>query len=411
MLSLFTELYFFLIKLITPFYRRAGDFVKNRRTLWQDLKDWRDAHPGAITWFHCASLGEYEMARPLMQRIREMGKAQVLLVTFYSESGYEQRKRDILPDGIFYLPADGIKRPAQFMNIIQPAIAYFVKYDFWPGYMEQIKKRRIPAILINGAFREDQIFFQWYGGGMMKLLKSFAHLFVQYEPSAALLKKHGVDQVTVSGDLRFDRVAQISDNLVDQPLIRKFCQSGFTLIAGSSWPVEEELLANAFGPLEKKGVKLLIVPHDVSENHIRSIELLFTDFHCERLSQAREALLSKYDVMIVDSIGKLAYSYPYAKIALVGGGFSGKLHNILEALVHGVPVMFGPETEKFPEAIYFHRHGLAFEIKSADELSTKVLYLKENPAELAQISALCRKQTASMKGAVNKVFEEIYGGM
>lgn len=407
--ALFTEIYFALIKLISPFYRRASEFISNRKNLWQDLEQWRKQHPQDITWFHCASLGEYEMARPLMQKIREKQKAGCLLVTFYSVSGYEQRKRDTLPDGIFYLPADGLNRPARFLNIIRPTYVFFVKYDFWPGYMEQLRKRRIPVILINGVFRENQYFFKWYGSGMLKLLKSFAHLFVQYEPSAVLLQKHGIDNISVSGDLRFDRVAQISENLIDQPLIRKFCQSGFTVIAGSSWPAEEELLSFAFSDLKKKGVKLLLVPHDVSENHIRSIESLFTDFHCSRLSQASEALLPKYDVLIVDSIGKLAYSYPYARLALVGGGFSGKLHNILEALVHGVPVMFGPEIEKFQEATHFSSLGLAFEIKNAEDLTSRVLYLKEHPEELAQISAECRKQSASMKGAVDKVFTEIYG--
>lgn len=409
MLSIFTEIYFALIKLVAPFYPRAAGFVRNRKTLWTDLSAWRQNHPGHLTWFHCASLGEYEMARPLMQRIKENGKAEVLLVTFYSESGYEHRKRDILPDGIFYLPADGVKRPAKFLDIIRPDIVYFVKYDFWPGYMERLKRMRIPVILINGVFREEQIFFRWYGGGMLRLLKSFAHLFVQYALSAELLNKHGIEQVTISGDLRFDRVAQISENLIDQPMIRKFCQSGFTVIAGSSWPLEEELLAGSLEKLRKKGIKLLVVPHDVSEQHIRSIATCFTDFHTERLSLAREAMLHKYDVLIVDSIGKLAYSYPYAKMALVGGGFTGKLHNILEALVHGVPVMFGPETQKFQEATYFKKLGLAFEVKDAEELSTRVLYLKDHPDEWAQISAECRKQTAAMKGAVHKVFEEIYG--
>ncbi len=409
-LSIFvSEIFYLLLRCAAPFYPKAKAFIRARKEIFPELTEFRRRNPGHLTWFHCASLGEYEMAKPLMQMIRENGKTDVLLVTFFSSSGYDQRKTDPLPDGVFYLPADGNRRAARFLEIVKPDLAYFVKYDFWPGYIYRLKQTGVPAILINAVFRKEQIFFKSYGTGMLQLLKSFAHIFVQYAPSAELLAQQGIHQVSISGDLRFDRVAQISENRVTLPLIQKFCDTGFTVIAGSSWPAEETLLASVYRNLQKKGIKILIVPHDVSENHLQNIENLFTDFHCQRLSRCSETLLPKTDVLMVDTIGKLVYSYPYAQLALVGGGFSGKLHNILESLVHGVPVLFGPNIRRFQEAEYFVKQGSAFAVHNAETLTQKILFFRENPLELARISEQCRAQTAQMKGAVLKVYHEIYG--
>lgn len=400
-----------LLRIISPFNAKAKAFLETRKGLVQDLDAWRTEHRGDLTWFHCASLGEFEMARPLMELIKNNKKTDLILVTFFSPSGYDNRKNDPLCDGVFYLPFDGPTTPQKFIKVVQPNLAYFVKYEFWPGYMMALNKANIPVILINGIFRPSQIFFKWYGTGMKRLLKKFAHLFVQYEPSALLLEQHGVQDVSVSGDLRFDRVSQMAEKAIDYPYIKSFCEKGFTLVGGSTWQQEEQLLTDVLTYFARSAnkVNLLLVPHDISEQHIRKIERLFSDLHYVRLSAATETSLASANVLIVDSIGKLASSYRYADVSLIGGGFTGKLHNILESLVHGVPVFFGPNTDKFPEASYFMQEGAAVAIESAEDLQSQLEFLFQNPEKLAEMKLLSQTKTANMKGAAQKVFDEIYG--
>ncbi len=400
-----------LLHLISPFNTKAKAFLATRNGLLEDLKKWRHTNHGHLTWFHCASLGEFEMARPLMELIKNEKKTDLLLVTFFSPSGFEYRKNDPLCDGVFYLPFDGPTNPTKFIEIVQPNLAYFVKYEFWPGYMLALNKANVPVILVNGIFRTSQIFFKWYGTGMKRLLKKFAHLFVQYEPSARLLEKNGITNVTISGDLRFDRVAQMADKAIDYPFIKTFCEKGFTIVGGSTWPVEENILTEIvshYGRSANK-VNVLLVPHDISEGHLRKIERTFTDFHHVRLSAATKTSLAIANVLIVDSIGKLASSYRYADVSLIGGGFTGNLHNILESLVHGVPVFFGPKTDKFPEASYFVQEGVAFPIENTQQLIAQLDKLFTAPEELEKMRVISKAKTSLMKGAARKVFEEIYG--
>jgi len=400
-----------LLRIISPFNEKAKAFLDTRKNLIADLESWRNQNQGDLTWFHCASLGEFEMARPLMELIKDNKKTDLILVTFFSPSGYEHRKNDPLCDGVFYLPFDGPRAPQQFIKVVQPNLAYFVKYEFWPGYMMVLNKANIPVILVNGIFRPSQIFFKWYDIGMKRLLKKFAHIFVQYEPSAFLLEKHGVQHVTVSGDLRFDRVAQMADKAIDYPFIKSFCDKGFTLVGGSTWQQEEQILADVLSYFSRSAnkVNLLLVPHDISGQHIHKIERLFSDFHHVRLSAATETSLASANILIVDSIGKLASSYRYADVAIIGGGFTGKLHNILESLVHGVPVFFGPNTNKFPEASYFMQEGAAAAIESTERLIHQLEILIENPEKLEEMRIISQTKTANMKGAAQKVFDEIYG--
>lgn len=413
LLPYFSSAYFWLMQRVSPFYSRARDFINTRTDIFLALEQWKTNRNGNVMWFHCASLGEFEMARPLMQLLKDKQKAENLLVTFYSPSGYNQRHKDPLPDGVFYLPFDGKKNAERFISIVNPTLVFFVKYDFWPGYLLALKRNRIPVFLVNASFNAGQIYFKWYGKAYGKLLHYFEHIFVQYKQSAILLANAGAEQVSVSGDLRFDRVAQIARNAVEMPVIEKFCENWFTVVAGSSWQPEERLLAETLSLLKnsKCRIKVLLVPHDVSERHLSEAEQIFTDSHCIRLGRATPAQIEKAQVLIVDSVGKLASAYRYGQMAVVGGGFSGKLHNMLEPLVHGLPVITGPITEKFPEAEYFRQKGLAFSVQSPEVMANLITEFYNNPEKLQNLKSLAREEMKLMEGAAVKVYTALYGSV
>jgi 3-deoxy-D-manno-octulosonic-acid transferase len=400
------SLYFLLLRLSAIFNARAMNWVTGRKGLFIDLKKWRQEHSGSVIWFHCASLGEFEMAGPLMGKLKAQGKSENLLVTFYSPSGFGVKVHDPLPDGVFYLPADGLLNPQKFLNIIKPEIIFFVKYEFWLGYLWEIKKSEIPCYLVNGSFRNDQIFFRWYGSIFRKALLTFKTIFVQYPASETLLKAWGIKNVVTTGDIRFDRVAQLAAEKKSLPFLNTFIGNHLTLVGGSTWPLEEQLLLRAI--LQLTDINLIIAPHDVSVSHISEIEKMFSGFNTLRYSQANDSNTLEADVLIIDSIGKLSSVYAYADFALIGGGFTGALHNILEASVHGVPVFFGPLTVKFPEADFFVGNGLAFHILKSSDLVKQIKQWQSKPEQLKSLKVKGKQLTSELKGAAAKIVEEIY---
>lgn len=303
-------------------------------------------------WFHASSLGEFEQGRPMIEKIKVEHPEYKILLTFFSPSGYEVRKNYNGADVICYLPFDTPYRVKKFLNLANPAIAIFIKYEFWANYLHELQRREIPVYIISAIFRPDQLFFQWYGKSYRKMLSCFTHLFVQDERSMKLLKEFGITQVTVTGDTRFDRVIEVCKQAREIPLVERFVQKKqqekeFTLVAGSSWPQDEEILIPYFN--EHPELKLIIAPHEIHSEHLMYIESLLKRPSI-RLSEAHEGDLENKDCLIIDSFGLLSSIYRYGDIAYIGGGFGTGIHNTLEAAVYGIPVLFGPKYHKFKEA-------------------------------------------------------------
>ena len=353
MYSLAIHFYAFIIALISPFHKKARIMRLGQWKTNSILREKIDRNAKYI-WFHASSLGEFEQGRPMMEKIKAEHPEYKILLTFFSHSGYEVRKNYNGADVICYLPFDTPYRVKKFLNLANPSIAVFIKYEFWGNYLQELKHRNIPVYIISSIFRRDQLFFQWFGYPYRKMLYCFTHLFVQDDRSAALLKEFGITNVTVTGDTRFDRVLDVRNQARELSPVEHFvCEGGkekkLTLVAGSSWPQDEEILIPYFN--EHPEMKLIIAPHEIHREHLMYIESLLKRpsvrlsdvFHDQSLAEGK-------DCLIVDSFGLLSSIYRYGTIAYIGGGFGAGIHNTLEAAVYGIPVLFGPKYHKFKEA-------------------------------------------------------------
>jgi 3-deoxy-D-manno-octulosonic-acid transferase len=328
---------------------------------------------------HCASLGEFEQGRPVLEKLRERYPAHRILLTFFSPSGYEIRRDFKGVDWVFYLPLDGPGAAPRFFDIVQPSLVIFVKYEYWYYYLKQARLRGIPLLLISAFFRRNMIFFKWYGYLYRRMLSFFDHLFVQNEQSLSLLASIGLEgSCTVAGDTRFDRVIGIAAKSDPIPEIEKFTGAKKAIIAGSTWNEDEETIAKAFSKLNDPSLLLIIAPHEIHEKHLAAIERLFP--HSMRFSKLRmDTEPGATNCLIIDNIGMLSRLYKYAYIAYVGGGFNKSgIHNILEAAVYGKPVIWGPHYEKFNEAIEMIALKTGFAIKNDTELTACILDLLQN---------------------------------
>lgn len=332
-------------------------------------------------WFHAASLGEFEQGRPLMERIRRQYPEYKILLTFFSPSGYEVRKNYEGADVICYLPFDTPRNVKRFLNIANPCMAFFIKYEFWQNYLKALQRRHIPVYSVSSIFRREQIFFRWYGGRYYKVLTRFTHLFVQNEVSKELLGKLGIRNVTVVGDTRFDRVMEIMQQAKQLPLVEAFKQDYTVFVAGSSWPPDEDLFIEYFNAHPE--LKLIIAPHVIGESHLSEIIGKLKRPYL-RYTQANEENVKQADCLIIDCYGLLSSIYRYGEIAYIGGGFGVGIHNVLEAAVYGVPVMFGPNNKRFREAQQLLQSGGGFEIHDetdfnalTDKLLTDATFLKQ----------------------------------
>jgi len=346
--TLALHLYALLIEVASFFNKKA------RMTRWGQwhtngiLRDKIDRQAKYI-WFHAASLGEFEQGRPIMETIRKRYPQYKILLTFFSPSGYEVRKNYDGADVICYLPFDTPFKVFKFLHLANPAMAIFIKYEFWYNYLAELKRRNIPTYLVCGIFRRDQLFFKWYGGWYRKALQCFDRLFVQDEASARLLAEFEIENVSVCGDTRFDRVLEVKRQAHFLSAIEKFVSAGelLVVVAGSSWPQDEEVFIPYFN--EHTGMKLIIAPHEIHREHLMDIESKLMRPSI-RLSETNEQSVTDKDCMIIDSFGLLSSIYRYGHIAYIGGGFGKGIHNTLEAAVYGIPVMFGPNYQKFREA-------------------------------------------------------------
>jgi 3-deoxy-D-manno-octulosonic-acid transferase len=362
--DLLNGLYILLVRLAALFSPKARDFIRGRRN-WQHKLEAILQAPGERIWFHFASLGEFEQGRTLMQQLRKEYPSVKIIITFFSPSGFNIRKKDPLADLVLYLPFDNRRNAAQFLDLLKPSLVVFVKYEFWLHYLYEIRQRHIPALLVSAVLRKDQLFFSPLAGKFYtSFLKAFRIIFFQDERSLKLSRELQLGNTQLAGDTRFDRVREIASKASDHPEIAAFKAERNLMVLGSSWPEEEDLLKELLQALPQSPFCFLIAPHDVSPTHIRQLRLKFP--HALLYSEwDRKA--SKASILIIDSIGMLASVYRYADAALVGGGFGRGLHNILEPAAHGLPLMFGPRTEKFWEATALIQAGGAVAIKDKKE--------------------------------------------
>lgn len=369
----------FALKIVALFSPKMKLFVEGRKNVFKILGNKIQANDKTI-WFHAASLGEFEQGLPVMERIRSLYPNHKIVLTFFSPSGYEVRKNSTAADVIVYLPLDTKNNSKEFLKLVHPEMTFFIKYEYWPNYLNELKERNIPTYLFSGIFREDQVFFKWYGGFYRKALTSFKEFFVQNEGSKLLLQKIGFNNVKVSGDTRFDRVLKIleRDNSLD--FVEKFKDYKLTIVAGSTWPKDENQLLD-FINTNSLGVKFIIAPHNVKPEQIQDLKQSISK-KVILFSEMKNKNLADYDVFIIDTIGILTKIYSYADIGYVGGGFgTSGLHNILEPATFGIPIVIGPNFQKFSEAVALVNMGGCISVKNKKELEETLSLLIQNDDE------------------------------
>lgn len=396
--------YRFLIQIAALFNTKAGKWIKGRKN-WKQKLETVPKTGKKICWIHCSSLGEFEQGRPIIEVIRRKHPGIFILLTFYSPSGYEIRKNYEVADLVMYMPSDTPRNAKYFIQKTKPDLAIFVKYEFWFNFIHQLKKNNTPIYSISAIFRPGQIFFKPLGKWFLKHLKMFEHFFVQNEASVKLLQSQQINQVTVSGDTRYDRVYAIANENKDHPVVEKFASDQFTLVAGSTWPEEHEMLVKLASSFPEQ-LKLIVAPHEMSEKSFNFIETKVNG-KVLRLSKTDEKEVSDAQVLIIDSIGILSLLYRYGNAALVGGGFGKGIHNILEPAVYGIPVMFGPGYEKFHEAVEMVQNKIALPINDYEELKLNMKQFIDNKDYLNKKSSATKKFVESQLGATKIIMENI----
>ena len=401
-------LYSILIKLASPFNLKARQISKGRGKVFAELKA-KIKHDRPIIWVHCASLGEFEQGRPIIEAIKNEYPQYQILLTFFSPSGYEIRKDYTLADYICYLPADTKNNAEKLIGLVQPELVFFVKYEFWYNYITELKKRNIPLFLVSAIFRENQLFFKnsLWGKWYRQMLFGFDHFFVQDEQSVLLLGKIGVHNVTKAGDTRFDRVAEIARSGKNISLVENFKGTDQLVVAGSTWKPDEELLIQYIQT--HPGTKFIIAPHETKKANIDRLMILLKNTAICYSQATNETIINK-QVLIIDTIGLLSAIYKYADLAYIGGGFGVGIHNTLEAAVFGMPIVFGPNYLKFQEATSMVNLGIAYPISDYNSLQTILEDLLTDTKNLDSISRECINFTNQNLGAtefiLNKVFNK-----
>ncbi|MFD0862814.1 3-deoxy-D-manno-octulosonic acid transferase [Sungkyunkwania multivorans] len=394
----------FALKIIRFFSPKIKLFVDGRKTIFQQLRNHIDTEDHII-WFHVASLGEFEQGLPVIEKLKTEFPSYKTLVTFFSPSGYEVKKHSKAADLITYLPLDTKRNVSEFLDLVQPKLAVFVKYEFWPNYLSGLRHRNIRTILISGIFRKEQAFFKSYGGWMRRSLRTFDHFFVQDENSKTLLNELQFENVSVSGDTRFDRVAEILERDNTLKFVEAFKQNNLCVTIGSSWPEDEALLVPFINETAVNDVKFIIAPHHVKAEQVASLKNAITK-KTVLFSEKTDKELEDYEVLIIDSIGLLTKVYSYADIAYVGGGMgSTGLHNTLEPAVFGIPVVIGKVYENFKEAKDLVRIGGILSIASKEELARTLHRLLTDNAERDRIGTINREFTQKNRGATIQIMD------
>lgn len=391
----FYGLAIFLAQFVSP---KAKSWIAGRKRFWERLPDVTSKE---VYWFHCASLGEFDQGLPLMNQLKKENPSMYLVVTFFSPSGFENHhKRNHLADFVCYLPLDTKANARRFIRHFHPTNTFFVKYEFWTNYISEARKANSNLYSISAIFRPDHRFFKWYGSFFRKTLQQFDYFFVQNKSSLDLLHSIGIQHAMISGDTRFDRVIENKKQVQPDEVIQSFLGSHKALVVGSSWGEEEAILEKVFGSFPPD-FKLIIAPHDISENHLNQIEKRFGS---NVIRYSKFDVSFNENVLLIDSIGRLANAYSFGTVAFVGGGFSGSLHNILEPAVFGLPVIFGPKHKRFPEAQTFIDAGVGFEILDESSFHQAFQFIMENEVDLKSKTAQLVLQST---GATQRILDFI----
>jgi 3-deoxy-D-manno-octulosonic-acid transferase len=399
----------FILKIVALFNNKIRLFVDGRKPVFKILSDKIKAYDKTI-WFHAASLGEYEQGLPVMERMKRRFPNHLIVLTFFSPSGYEVRKNNTIADVTVYLPLDTQSNVDQFLKLVRPDMVFFIKYEYWPNYLNALQKKEIPTYLISGIFREQQVFFKWYGSFYRKALEAFEHFFVQNLSSKELLLKLGKTNVTVSGDTRFDRVTEILNQNNELDFIEEFKNNSLTVVVGSSWPKDESLLVNYINTANN--VKFIIAPHNINKDQIANLQnqiskktILFSSLNLNEIGSSK---LADYDVFVIDTIGILTKIYSYADLVYVGGGFGNPgVHNILEPATFGVPIVIGPNYNHFAEATALVKMEGCISIANQEELNEVLDKLIQNEAVRLEKGHICSTFVEMNKNASETIMNFI----
>lgn len=400
--------------MISPWNPKAKLWVEGRKNIFIKIREAVGSDLSSETiWMHCASLGEFEQGRPVLEHIKALHPNARVVLTFFSASGYEIRKNYNGADFIFYLPMDSHGNANKFIEIINPKLVLWVKYEYWYFYLTQLRKQHIPVLLISGIFRSDQVFFKWYGNLYRKMLGCFSHIFVQNDESKDLLDNINLSaSVTVSGDTRFDRVIEIAEQFTPIPVVRAFCGDSQVIVAGSTWEEDEEELDH-FANTHPE-IKFIIAPHEIDSHHLTEIKRLFhnavyfTEWEIQLNKEPDVNSLKPPNVLIIDNIGMLSRLYRYATVTYIGGGFGDDgIHNVLEAAVYGKPVVFGPVYDKFVEAEELLDCGGAFSVDNALDLEKVFHVLLRSNYECTKAGDSAKSYVYLKRGATSIILNHI----
>ncbi len=429
--NIFITLYPFAAGLLSLFNDKARKWVHGRRDIFETINNKLHNDVSEKIWIHCASLGEFEQGRPVMEALKKNYPQKKIVLTFFSPSGYEVQKNYSGADFIFYLPVDSRSNANKFYDLLQPKLIVFVKYEFWYYYLSEAKKRNIPLLLVSGTFRSSQPFFKWYGSFYRKMLHCFSHLFVQNEWNGQLLHSIGIQNISVAGDTRFDRVLTVERDFEPVKGIENFTEDKMVIVAGSTWTEDDEELDHYANTHPE--IKFIIAPHDISEERLVECEKLYrysirysqyvncpeadiryqvSDISIEQTSSLKPQVsnLKPYtpNTLIIDNIGMLKRLYAYATVCYIGGGFGGDgVHNVLEAAVYNKPVLFGTEYGKYIEAVELVEEGGAFSVKDALELEEKINELLNDKVKYKIASVSAGSYVSSKAGATKQIMQYI----
>lgn len=398
--NIFIFLYPLGIRIAALFNDKAKLWINGRK--YQTIQD----ITGSPVWVHCASLGEFEQARPVIEKIKKDCPETKILLTFFSPSGYEYRKNYRYADWVKYLPMDGRRTAENFLRQVNPSIVFFVKYEYWFYYLREISKRSVPLVLISGIFRSDQPFFKWYGGLYRKMLSFFSFFFLQNTDSQNQLNQLGFQNAMVAGDTRFDRVAQVAEEASSSSKVEQFLSgSQAVIVAGSTWPEDDKVLSHLANA--NPGIKFIVAPHNIDEGRLAETALLYK--RSVRYSAFTPGKSDAANVLVVDNVGMLSSLYRYGKICFIGGGFgSDGVHNVLEAAVYGRPLIHGPEYRKYAEAVQLVVLGASFEVNTALDVEETVFDFLNNRQKYDAAAIAAHRYVQENKGASDEIVRWLY---
>jgi len=424
--NFFIRLYVSGIRIASLGNQKAKEWIEGRKN-WFEVLNKKINPDEKIVWFHCASAGEFEQGKPVIEELKRVYPSHKILVSFFSPSGYNAAKNYPHADIITYLPRDTRKNAKLFVELVKPELVVFVKYEYWYHHLSAIAFHHIPLIMVSAIFRKEQLFFKWYGKFYKQILFLFRKIFVQDENSLQLLKTNHIDHCGLSGDTRFDRVKKIADHFTEVQLLKEFIGESKTIVAGSTWEQDEEILASY---VRNHSVKIVVAPHEIKKDRIIQLQKIFPD--CVRYSEVKSLFshseiqttslwnsinkqqqkdlqkkLSGAKTLLIDSMGTLSKLYRYATVTYVGGGFKSGIHNTLEAAVYGKPVLFGPKYQKFKEAKDLIAQGAAFSVINAEEMKIKTDHLLNDPEQLSKAGEAAKNYVEKNTGATQKILQYI----